>query len=151
MKSITYTLGTTATASKVTPQINQILEVLREDTRDTWTSDEIEQLLDGANKITTKQAPYRIFLYYRKAMIDAGMITMDVIKTTTTKDKSRIEIIRENVERIAGELDRIRAIRAETNSKMSPAALLEKIADMMTHVECISIANKVVNGYTAAK
>ncbi len=99
MKTITYTINTTITATTKTPQINQIITALTALFPDKpfTLEDTVAMTTHG---LVTKQDPRRTFAYYQNDLIAIGFLAKSVEVTEKPAKPSRIAQIRELVERL---------------------------------------------------
>ena len=60
------------------PQAIELVGIILNDSNDSWTEPELQKLIDENSEVLkTKQEPWKIFQYYRKALIDAGFLVME--------------------------------------------------------------------------
>ena len=62
---------------RTTPQIRDIVAILKSDGRGEWSSADISALMSkaaGSGKLKTRQIPERIFTYYLKDLLNEGVL-----------------------------------------------------------------------------
>lgn len=63
---------------RLAPQALRIVEIILTSPEDSWSEPELQKLIqDNSVGLSKKQEPWKIFQYYRKALIDAGFIVME--------------------------------------------------------------------------
>tara|TARA_A100000172_G_scaffold79265_1_gene65966 strand:- start:2170 stop:2454 length:285 start_codon:yes stop_codon:yes gene_type:complete len=82
-KANIYVFNVENFAVRITKQIQQIQAAVEDSESTTFTKSELEQLLNMAEDsgtLITRQAPWRIFAYYKNEMIRRGILEVRAIE-----------------------------------------------------------------------
>lgn len=79
-------------SNRITKQIQQIQEIILNSGRTEFSRQELEEILNEGEKngtLITRQAPWRIFSYYKNEMIRRGSLE---VRSTEMEDKNSEEL-----------------------------------------------------------